>query len=372
MAEQDENKQNENGAAVESAAEAVAPSASAQEAAAAEAVAIESSGSASKSVEDAETESDTAEASVEKEAASLHGAEEDPKPAAGAPVEEESPTETEVLRAVSRAGDVDTAVPGPKRQGGAVAPENREVTLAEMPLIDDDLLAAAAGKGAAESAQDAVQTVSPEAVKAPGLANPIAAAFYTEVPEQPELRGNRGAGFLISLLATLAYAVVLAGVICIWLAPQFTASEFLQEGLLPQVLSVHFLTSVIAFFVGLLLIVLICGKAGWWAYVLGGFPVAVLVWFANLGGQFVQDRFIDGKRIVHSIPEIFDHYGLSILAVMAALVAREVVVWFGAWIGARGRRIKLENRAAIAEYETAVAAAEGQSSTVVDPVEQRS
>ncbi len=41
--------------------------------------------------------------------------------------------------------------------------------------------------------------------------------------------------------------------------------------------------------------------------------------------------------------------------VAAVLVAREVTVWFGAWIGTRGRRITRANADAIAEYEAALA-----------------
>lgn len=40
---------------------------------------------------------------------------------------------------------------------------------------------------------------------------------------------------------------------------------------------------------------------------------------------------------------------------IAGIVAREVSVWFGAWIGARGRKMKRLNAEAITEYETALA-----------------
>ena len=44
-----------------------------------------------------------------------------------------------------------------------------------------------------------------------------------------------------------------------------------------------------------------------------------------------------------------------IVAIIADVIAREVTVWFGAWIGSRGRKVARKNAAAVAEYEIALA-----------------
>ena len=180
------------------------------------------------------------------------------------------------------------------------------------------------------------------------------AALYTQTPMPPEIRGNRGAGVLIALVATLGFAAVTAGVIAAWLAPQFPPSTFLSKGLLPIVTSVGFAAAVGAFFVALTIVVLIVGRAGWWAYVLGGFLVAVAVWAATVAGLAFHDRFVLGITTSLQPLAMIQKYGLAMPAVVAGLVAREATVWFGAWIGARGRRVKLRNAEALAEYEEAL------------------
>ncbi|MFV0435147.1 MAG: hypothetical protein ACK5LO_14385 [Leucobacter sp.] len=180
------------------------------------------------------------------------------------------------------------------------------------------------------------------------------ASLYTQTPLPPEPESNRGMGVLISIVAALGFAVVSAGVLALWLAPQFPPSTFWQQGLLPMLLSFSFIGSVVAFFVGLAVLVLIVGRAGWWAYAIFGFFVAAFVWAATVAGLAANEQFAEGSNPNWNPASLIAEYGLSVQAIVAAIVAREASIWFGAWIGFRGRRVKQRNAEATAEYEQAL------------------
>lgn len=180
------------------------------------------------------------------------------------------------------------------------------------------------------------------------------AALYMQTPMPPEIKGNRGAGILIALLATVGFALVFAGVLALIAAPSYPPSTFFSEGLVPALLSWGFIASVIAFFVGLALLVLIAGRAGWWAYVIGGFVVGLFVFAVTLVGLSIDA----GAGVRNALDDVLAaeiQIGVLTLAVVAGVIAREVTVWFGAWIGSRGRKISRKNAAAVAEYEAALA-----------------
>ena len=178
------------------------------------------------------------------------------------------------------------------------------------------------------------------------------APLYLQAPAEPEPAGNRLAGILISLVATVAFALVYAGILAAGLAPHHPRSTFLDEGLLPHLTSWGFIAATAGFFIGMVLLVLIVGRAGWWAYVLGGFWVAVIVAAAaTLGYRFSTD--LTGLSSSWDLRSLYATVTLP-QVIAAALVAREVTVWFGAWIGARGRKVTARNREAQAEYEIAL------------------
>ncbi|WP_336658895.1 hypothetical protein [Leucobacter sp. USHLN153] len=195
------------------------------------------------------------------------------------------------------------------------------------------------------------------------------AGLYLQSPIPPDMKGNRGAGVLIALVATVGFALVFAGVLALWLAPTYPPSTFLTDAFLPWITSWPAIAAVVAFFVGLALIVLIVGRAGWWAYVLGGFVVAALVWaavtvaLAYFGTPFeTPGEMLGGTRgWSGDLHTLVTRFGLTVPALGAALVAREATVWFGAWIGARGRRMKLRNARELAAYETALAESKAES-----------
>ena len=324
---------------------------------------------------------------------------------AGAPVEQAEATNTQVLAAVERAAEVAapaadadasgteagaadaTAADGdaatststserpviaqPTEPPSAGKLETAEEIFAAHPQREGGAASAAAAVAATEATTvlaeepkkttDAAAVVDPDAGLPPARDGEIRisadhpmAALYMQSPMPPEMRGNRGAGVLIALLGAVAFALVYAGVLALWIAPSYPPSTFLSEGLLPLVLSWGFAAAVVGFFVGFVLLVLIVGRAGWWAYVLGGLLVAIFTWGATLAGSALGERF-SGEVVSLQPLSLLSEYGPIFPVLIAGIVAREVSVWFGAWIGARGRKMKRLNAEAITEYETALA-----------------
>lgn len=179
------------------------------------------------------------------------------------------------------------------------------------------------------------------------------AALYIQQPMPPTMQGNRLGGILIGLLATVAFALVYAGLLALWQAPQFPPSTFIQEGMLPLLTSLGYVLPIGAFFVSLAILVLIVNRAGWWAYVLGGFLVAAVV-LASASIGYALSPQVTGVDFGLSLNSTLN-FMTTVPALAAAVTAREVTVWFGAWIGARGRKVKAKNALAVQEYEVKLA-----------------
>lgn len=332
--------------------------------------------------------------SEERETPAARAAEAPEVPAnPGAPVEEAEASRTEVLEAVERAtaegSGAETAAadaePADPAATTALPDAADEAELARRTAVSEldtqlDLEApdrAALGAAGATAATERIAPADelPTAAALPEDKTPARdgeirissdhpmAALYLQSPVPPELKGNRAAGVLIALLATIGFAAVYAGVLALWLAPTYPPSTFLAEGLLPWLTSWPVIAAAAAFFVGLVLLVLVVGRAGWWAYVLGGFLVAAFVWAATAAGlayfgspsETPQEMIGGALGGLANWQGIVDRFGMTVPALGAALVAREATVWFGAWIGSRGRRVKRRNAEALAEYETALA-----------------
>lgn len=301
---------------------------------------------------------------------------------AGAPVEETEASPTEVQAAVDRAGDVGLTASeavaeteAARDEAAAAADDAAETVVVTETVVEAETAVVAEPEtvvfpgterptiapadplpsAAAEPAMPAT-TVMPESPSRDGeiriSADHPMAALYMQTPMPPTLRGNRGAGVLISLLATAGFAAVYAGVLALLIAPFTPPSRFVGT-LVDGLLSWGTVFGVIAFFVGLVILVLIVGRAGWWAYVLGGFLVAVLTWAGVIAGTVFD---AEGWRGLFR-PDLDEVaiVALSPVAIAALIVAREATVWFGAWIGARGRKMTRSNAEALAEYETALA-----------------
>lgn len=193
------------------------------------------------------------------------------------------------------------------------------------------------------------------------------APLYIQQPMPPTPKANRLGGVLISLLGTLAFSLVYAGALAVILAPKLPPSTFLQQGLLPHVTSLGFVLPIVAFFVVMVILVLIFNRAGWWVYAVLGVVVALAVWAAAGVGYALSPQLlteplggIDTTKDFNL--RLFAHFVMTLPAVVAAFVAREVTIWFGAWIGSRGRKVKQANLVRQQEYQQKLAEVQAQVS----------
>ncbi|WP_105033357.1 hypothetical protein [Cryobacterium aureum] len=192
---------------------------------------------------------------------------------------------------------------------------------------------------------------------APSYTPPAQSPIYVQAPTKPKDRSNRGGGILIALLATVVFAVLYAvaafiiiGVTSATMA--VTVSSFTSFVGLPR-----FYIPVIFFFLAYAALIALVNRGGWWAYVLFGFFVGVVVYFSYIGGAMLG-LVIDGQSdglTPTELSRIVSTLWLNPGAIAAGLIAREVPIWAGAWISRRGRRVTAKNLEARTEYERLLA-----------------
>ncbi|MFC0680724.1 hypothetical protein ACFFGH_23070 [Lysobacter korlensis] len=165
---------------------------------------------------------------------------------------------------------------------------------------------------------------------------------YVAAPQPPKRKGNRGMGALIALLAAVIFLVVYVLFILL-LQPVFGTgldTDFLRNP--------RFYIPVLLFAIAFILLALIVNRAGWWSFVLGSLFVGMITYFGTIGALLLL-------RATALTPETavlaFRQLLVSPTAIAAGLVAREVALWAGAVISARGRRVTARNAEARAEFE---------------------
>jgi hypothetical protein len=166
---------------------------------------------------------------------------------------------------------------------------------------------------------------------------------YVEAVKPPRKQGNRGGGTLIALISTVLYGAVYAIVTAIiyYVVIRRVDTDFLT--------SQSFIVPVVFFAVGFILVVLIVNRAGWWAHVVGSLFVALFVYFGSIATILLLNNVV--AMTAGQALEAFTRGLANPLIIAAALVAREVALWMGAVVSARGRRIKAKNVEAKAAFE---------------------
>lgn len=232
----------------------------------------------------------------------------------------------------------------------------------QVPAAAPEPVPAGAPEQVPEAAPEPVayeDTASAEQAGTTGLEGGIAAAtvaaptpMYVTAPTAPKRRGNRLMGILIDIVATIAFAVLFALVTLALIAvggqkgSMVTWEHFLQTA--------GFWLPVVVFFLAEALLIAIVNRAGWWAHVLGSFFVGVVVYFAYMGGTLFS---VDVMHMSASFAgQFLRTIAVSPAAIFAGVIARETSLWFGAWIAARGRRVRAANLEAQREYDRRIAA----------------
>ncbi|MFF2369843.1 hypothetical protein [Agromyces sp. NPDC058110] len=206
--------------------------------------------------------------------------------------------------------------------------------------------AAAAAVGAA--------TLAPEpALGAPGS---VPQTIYVQAPTPPKNKGNRGFGVLVAAIGTVAFALLYAGVTYLVLLGRgdqgAATDEFLK--FLGGPYWALFWVPTVAVFVGFALLAAIINRGPWWTYAVFGLLVGVLVYFSYIGASLLAVQawtltFADAQKFI-------GERWLDPFAIIAGVIAREIPIWFGGWIAARGRTVTERNRLAIEAYDREIAA----------------
>ena len=284
-------------------------------------------------------------------------------------------TDPQVEPAVSASDHVSLGSASVGPEAAAVPPElvAPEPVSADVAGAEPD----SAEPGSAES--DSAESGSAEPGSAePGSAEPAVAELadaelaepravqtvYVRAPLAPARKGNRGIGSLIALGSAVIFAAIYAGVAVLvmplFAPPEATAFEFIRF-----INNSAFFVPVLVFALFFVLLVLVLNRAGWWAHVLGSLVVGILVYLVSIGILLLLNNVIG--MTPSAAAKAFRAAAESPLIITAGLVAREVSLWMGAAIAARGRRVKAKNAEARAdfdrdsaqaraEYESAVAA----------------
>ncbi len=279
------------------------------------------------------------------------GSEERPHPtdparergATGAVESEETPDATARLDAAVERANAGPAASDADSSTGEVP----EPVPADSVRRETYVPAATVGGGAAGAA-----TLAP-----PPASEPVAPApqtIYVQAPTPPKARGNRGFGMLVALIGTVLFALLYAGVAYLLIssygAGRGDGIRVLTEFLVQPV----FWVPVLAFFIGFALLAAVVNRGAWWFYAVFGLLVGVLVYFSYIGGSLLT---VEAWTLTVDEGNAFlTQRWLDPFAIAAFIIAREIPIWLGGWIAARGRSVAERNRLAYEAYERELAA----------------
>ncbi|RXZ69927.1 hypothetical protein [Agromyces albus] len=198
-------------------------------------------------------------------------------------------------------------------------------------------------------------TLAEEPAVAPAASQPAGPqTIYVQAPTPPKRRGNRGFGVFVALIGAVVFAVLYAGVAYL-LVTWYGAGRTDGVGVFTEFLARPvFWVPVAAFFIGFALLAAIVNRGAWWYYAVFGLLVGVLVYFSYIGGSLltVEAWTLTADEAGRFIAERW----LDPFALAAFIIAREIPVWFGGWLAARGRTVTERNRVAREAYDRELAA----------------
>ena len=203
--------------------------------------------------------------------------------------------------------------------------------------------------GAYSSSAETVVVAEPVVPVVPAAA-PAPQPIFVQAPEPPRLRGNRGAAGAIGLLATLAFGILYLGAA---LGLQAIRGEVTGANVgtaaLAAVQSWWLWVPVVVFFIGFWLLGAIINRGRWGHWVILGLLVGVVAYAGHLLGQLFQAPF--WTLTARQGADLVQGQLLAPLAIVAFVLGRELTIWFGAWVAARGKRVTELNDEAQREYE---------------------
>lgn len=227
-----------------------------------------------------------------------------------------------------------------------------ETSLYATPTTPAHEESAMAGAAYASHADDTETRIVPSepltngAAAAPQQPQPI----FVQAPEPPRERGNRGTAGAIGLLATVAFALLyLATMLGLGALAGDVDGENIGEALVAPLLTWGFWTPVVVFFLGFWLLGAIINRGRWGLWVVFGIIVGLIAYAGHILGQLFEAPF--WKLSPSQGLELAGEQLLAPLAIAAFVFARELTIWFGAWVARSGARKTELNEEAQREYE---------------------
>lgn len=227
-----------------------------------------------------------------------------------------------------------------------------ETSLYATPTASAHEESAMAGAAYASHADDTDTRIVPSEPFTPGVATqqqqpqPI----FVQAPEPPRERGNRGTAGAIGLLATVAFALLyLATILGLGALAGDIDGENIGEALVAPLLTWGFWTPVVVFFLGFWLLGAIINRGRWGLWVVFGIIVGLIAYAGHILGQLFEAPF--WKLSPSQGLELAGEQLLAPLAIAAFVFARELTIWFGAWVARSGARKTELNAEAQREYE---------------------
>ena len=251
-----------------------------------------------------------------------------------------TPVETETPSPADRGySDVDATaafVPPVVRDDDATAVHDRE----------DTGLAGAAYAPSADLTETRIVPSEPLVAATAQAPQPI----FVQAPEPPRDRGNRGTAGAIGLLATVVFAVLYLGAtIGFGAIAGDVTGENIGEALVAPLLTWGFWTPVVVFFLGFWLLGAIINRGRWGLWVVFGIIVGIIAYAGHILGQLFEAPF--WKLTASEGLDLAGSQLLAPLAIAAFVFARELTIWFGAWVARSGARKTELNAEAQREYE---------------------
>ncbi|MCK2024912.1 ABC transporter [Microbacterium sp. SSW1-47] len=174
--------------------------------------------------------------------------------------------------------------------------------------------------------------------------------IFVQAPEPPRDRGNRGTAGAIGLLATVAFAILYLGTaVGLRAIAGDVTGENIGEAFLAPLLTWGYWTPVVVFFLGFWLLGAIINRGRWGLWVVFGIIVGLIAYAGHILGQLFEAPF--WKLTASQGLELAGEQLLAPLAIAAFVFARELTIWFGAWVARSGARKTELNAEAQREYE---------------------
>jgi hypothetical protein len=183
-----------------------------------------------------------------------------------------------------------------------------------------------------------------------------------QTPAPPRDKSNRLVGGALALLGGGAFAAALAISMFLLFAVIPTAESGIGPGAGPYTASAHFWVPVLFFTIGFVILSLLLNRGGCWRYVLFSIAVGLFTYFTSIGVLLLLDRVVlmTGAQAASAFWALATDPRL----VVAALVSREVSLWMGLAIAARGRRVRARNAERRTAFDQEVATTKAERERV--------